>query len=146
MNNSGCSDLINFDNTAPNFDFAMVNPFLNPPKAIWNDVNDDGYLNGNEWQSVGYTYKNGDLVTIMVQIDPDDLNIDELRNVGEFDGWVPPADVLEDMRVDNLIILGDLTGLLDPTKISSVDANNNGILLTHIWKRICHYTCSGDNW
>jgi len=122
------ADLINFDNTAPNFDFVMVNPFLNPPKAIWNDNNPaNGLLDDAEWQTVGYTYKNGDLVNVIVQIDPDDLNIDELRNVGDYPLSPVPVDVLENMRTENLIILGDLTGLLDLSKISPVDANNNGI-------------------
>ncbi|MGB9597420.1 MAG: hypothetical protein ACPL7B_14155, partial [Candidatus Poribacteria bacterium] len=120
------ADLINYDGTAPNFDFAMVNPF-DTPKAIWNDVNGNGQIDPLEWDGVSYVYKKGDTVKIWVQIDPDDLSIDELRNVGDFLGWVLPGDVLEDMRVDNLTVIGDLSGLLDPAKISSVDANLNGI-------------------
>jgi len=121
------ADLINYDGTAPNFDFAVVNPFDNPPKALWNDVNGNGQIDPAEADSVSYVYKKGDTVKVWVQIDPHDLSIKELRNVGDFVGWVLPGDTLEDMRVDNLTIIGDLSGLLDPAKISATDANLNGI-------------------
>ncbi len=120
------ADLINYDGTPPNFDWAMINPF-STPNAIWNDVNGNGQIDPLEWDGVSYVYKKGDTVSIWVQIDPHDLSIKELRNVGDVDTWLLPGDSLEDMRVDNLTIIGDLSGLLDPAKISPVDANGNGI-------------------
>ena len=120
------SDLINYDGTPPNFDFVMVNPF-NTPKAVWNDVNGNGQIDASEWDHVSYVYKEGDTISIWIQLDPHDFSIDELRNVGDVVGWVLPGDSLEDMRVDNLTIIGDLSGLMDPAKISATDSNLNGI-------------------
>jgi len=121
------ADLINYDGTPPNFDFAMVNPFNNPPKAIWNDVNGNGQIDPAEWDHVSYVYKKGDTVSIWIQIDPHDLNVDELRNLDDWATWVLPGDTQKDMRTENLTIIGDLSGLMDPAKISSSDANGNGI-------------------
>jgi hypothetical protein len=116
------------DNIAPNFDFAMISPFSNstniytPPKVVWVDKNSNGIVNDDE---VNYAFKPGDKVSIMIQVDPDDLNLAEFDKVDLAD---ISSDMVENMGIRNIKVIGDISALLDPTKVNlTTDTNKNGI-------------------
>ncbi len=129
---------INLDNRAPNFDFAILNPFVNTPKAIWRDRNHNGIIDGDEWgiednrlavnkgdagETVNYVFKPGDTVSVMVQINAWDLSLEEFRSVSAADAPTGRRVIIDDVNV-----IGDISALLDPKKVDLVtDANNNGI-------------------
>jgi len=131
------ADII-LDNRAPNFDFAMINPFVNPPKAIWKDSNYNGIVDGAEWgiednkisvnrgdygNVINYVYKPGDTVSVMVQINSWDLALEEFRSVDAADAPSGRRVTIEDIN-----LIGDLSGMLDPKKVDLVtDVNGNGI-------------------
>ena len=64
---------------APNFDFAVIDPFVNTPLRKWVDFNGDGLQGADEW---AYAYKEGDTIRLMVQIDPHDLTEEDWLNEG----------------------------------------------------------------
>jgi hypothetical protein len=110
------------DNLPPNFDFVVLDPFINTPLRKWDDFNLNGVMEPDEW---AYIYKEGDIIRLMVQIDPHDLTEEELDEVD-------PDDLSdtgnEDGTVSNIKIVGDISALLDPTKVNLVnDYNGNGI-------------------
>ena len=110
------------DNLPPNFDFVVLDPFVNTPLRKWDDFNLNGFVEPDEW---AYVYKEGDIIRLMVQIDPHDLTAEELNEVD-------PDDLSdygnENGTVRNIRIIGDISALLDPTKVNLVnDYNGNGI-------------------
>ncbi|KPJ58782.1 MAG: hypothetical protein AMJ46_13615, partial [Latescibacteria bacterium DG_63] len=118
---------LNLDNAAPNFDFVVVNPFVNPPEAKGYDEAGNAIAPGvavadDQWV---YVFKEGDTVSVMVQIDPHDLTIDELE---EIDDDQVSQSGNEDATIDDVEVIGDISDLLDPTKVDLLtDANANGI-------------------
>jgi hypothetical protein len=100
---------VNLDNQAPNFDFAFINPFVNPPCTKWMDYDGDGQVDPDEWV---YIYKEGDIMSVMVSIDPQDLTIDELDEIDD-DQFFPNGN--EDATISNISIMGDISAFLDPT-------------------------------
>jgi hypothetical protein len=106
----------------PNFDFAILDPFVNMPLVKFGDFNYDGVVAPDEW---GYVFKEGDTIRLMIQIDPHDLTEEELDEVD-------PDDLSDtgnrNGTVSNIIVIGDISALLDPTKVNLItDANRNGI-------------------
>ncbi len=123
---SGTMDTENptLQNKAANFDFVVVNPFVNPPKASGYD--DDGNpvdtVASDEWV---YVFNEGDMVSIMVQIDPHDLHEDQLDKIDPDEVFVTGN---EGATIDDIDVIGDISDLLDPTKVDlTIDTNNNGI-------------------
>jgi len=115
---------VNLSNRGRNFDFAMLNPFSNPPKATWTDTNGNGMLDGNEWTTVNYIYKSGGKVSFMVQVNPHDLSKDELRMVDIED----ISDTSVGQSLYGVKLICDVSALLDPNKVDlSQDTNGNGI-------------------
>jgi len=121
---------IELDNTPPGFNFAMIDPFTNsstlytPPKTIWIDKNNNNVVDKGE---VNYAFKPGDKVSIMVQVNPFNGSL----NQAEFER-IDSADITDDMVSRNGIrgiqFVGDISALLDPTKVNlTTDLNNNGI-------------------
>ena len=118
---------IDLDNEAPNFDFAMINPFTNnnpsymPPKAVWVEKNGSPGMQADEFN---YAYKPGDKVTVMIQVDPDDLSKAEFNDVDAADVH---SNYAAGLSID-LNVIGDISALLDPTKVNlTTDADNDGI-------------------
>ena len=117
----GDNEPIDLDSRAPDFDFVMINPF-SAPKTRWIDTDNDGIEDGDEWV---YVYKEGDIVSAMVQIDPHELNIEELSEVDPED---IDTDGVYGLVVGNVIVVGDISDLLDPSVLAnSTDYNGNGI-------------------
>ncbi len=113
---------IQLDNMAPNFDFAVLDPFVNMPLVKFGDFNYDGVVDPDEW---GYVFKEGDTIRVMIQIDPHDLTEEELNEVDP-DEVSPIGN--ENGTVSNITIIGDISALLDPNKVNLItDANRNGI-------------------
>ena len=110
---------VNLDNKAPNFDFAFINPFVDPPLRKWVDFDQDGRQDADEW---AYVYKEGDVIRVMVQIDPHDLTEQELNEVKEDDLHDTGN---EDGTVRNIQIIGDISDLLNPEH-PDVDMTNDG--------------------
>jgi hypothetical protein len=103
------------DNRAPNMDFAILDPFVNTPLRKL-DVNTGEYA---------YVFKEGDIMRVMIQIDPHDLTEEELNEVDP-DEVSPTGN--ERGTVSNITIIGDISALLDPTRADLItDANRNGI-------------------
>lgn len=124
LNNNGSPDTadINLDQRAPDFDFAIINPFVNPPCVRWSDVDGDGQVDPDEWV---YVYKQCDVVSVMVSIDPHDLIDEELEEIDP-DQIFPDGN--EDVTIRNITVIGDISSLLDPYKVDlTTDANSNNI-------------------
>jgi len=107
---SGTMDTGNptLQNKAANFDFVVVNPFVNPPKA--NGYDDDGnpvsVPEDDEWV---YVFNEGDVVSIMVQIDPHDLSEDQLEKIDPDEVFVTGN---EGATIDDIDVIGDISDLL----------------------------------
>jgi len=128
LNDDNEADFINLDNIAPRYNFAMINPFTNtttlytPPKVMWTDKNNNGVVNDGE---LNYAFKPGDKVSIMVQVNPWDLLKAEFDRIDS--GDITP-DMVDNMSIRNVKVTGDLSALLDPTKVNlTSDMNLNGI-------------------
>lgn len=106
------------DNTPPNFDMAFLGPYGTP-----NSMPHPGGGAGE----FAYVYNEGATVQVMVQIDPDDLNKDEIREVDADD--IDPFGT-EGLYINDIEVIGDISALLDPNYLAanSSDSNNNGII------------------
>jgi len=110
---------IELDNLPPNFDFAMIDPFATP-KAMPIDEPEGEFA---------YIYKGGNKIRVMVQIDPHDLNIDEMSEVDPPDPGDDYDDGVIDLTVDDITVWGDFSALFPEAYLLAhpADANNNGI-------------------
>ncbi|MBD3181300.1 hypothetical protein GF312_03345 [Candidatus Poribacteria bacterium] len=105
------TDPIELDSLPPNFDFGIINPFVKPPSA--RAVNDE----------LAYLYKPGDIVRLMVQIDPHDLSSDELEEINLED---INNNGVEGLQVQDINVYFDISELLEPSYLLSYPQDSNG--------------------